>query len=557
MDSTQSQSDNFNERLSQWVAGQGFWFQLRYSLSASGMKGRATFHLLRLIFRLLLFILVLAVGLGIYLVKRTDTQKFVVDLRESLQSALGAGEIESRGVQRIHTQLEISRLAAEGGKSTFFDTMEARNIRMRMNLLDGLVGVWNPGNIAIARLEANLRAGTDDEDQAEQMAKVIFGVSPSVRISDIEINDATLHWGYSEQTRGSIINSEMRLQRTETGWRLAFTNGSFQQNWLRRLDIVELVVLVEPGGLLFERAAFKQGRGTIEFPGLKISAGPRPEIDGIVKIRNLDLVHALPPALLNFIDGSLSGDFRAFGSTNTNEGIGLQGRIILDGQDSVSLRDRFHILKALSVVDYSRNYRRVDFNTGAFQMRTQGGGMRLTEIDVQAGDLMTLQGQLSIRLPTQQEVDQTIARGSGLDSSPLFISEDEIAEAGALQAADAEDFTLRRAAQEALRAKDGGQAMESLSLFDRLGLGIEMRRLQSQAAERISRMLRYEGQLRITMPGDAFERAPILEEMFPTDPNTRRVPLNVPVMGHLYELTLNQAEDIYEKGQRQRSAEGQ
>ena len=54
-------------------------------------------------------------------------------------------------------------------------------------------------------------------------------------------------------------------------------------------------------------------------------------------------------------------------------------------------------------------------------------------------------------------------------------------------------FTLKRAAQEARRLKEGTQSAESLSLFDRLDLSIEMRRLQSQAAERMSRMLRYEG----------------------------------------------------------------
>ena len=32
------QLQNFNERLSQWVANQGFWFQVRYSMSGTGME---------------------------------------------------------------------------------------------------------------------------------------------------------------------------------------------------------------------------------------------------------------------------------------------------------------------------------------------------------------------------------------------------------------------------------------------------------------------------------------------------------------------------------------
>jgi hypothetical protein len=305
---------------------------------------------------------------------------------------------------------------------------------------------------------------------------------------------------------------------------------------------------VESGGLYFERAEFKQGRGTVEFPGLRIIAGARPQVDGIVKVRHMELTSMLPPALLNFVDGKLSGDFRAFGSTNTGEGVGFEGQVVLDGEDVVSLRDRIHILKALSVVDYSRNYRRIDFRSGSFQMRTSHGGMRLTDIDLEAEDLFTMQGRINVRLPTQQEVDAAVAEGTGLESSPLFISEDEISEARG--EGGGEEWTLRRAAQEARRIQEGKQSAESLTLFDRLGLGIELRRLQNQAAERMSRMLRYEGEVRVTIPADAFERAPNLAAMYPVNPATGRVSIKVPVEGHLYELTLRQAEDIYQQGQR-------
>ncbi|MFZ9937400.1 MAG: hypothetical protein ACO3JG_10145 [Luteolibacter sp.] len=543
-------TNHFHERLNQWVASQGFWFQVRYSLSGSGLRGRAMFHLLRLGFRVLVFLLVVALGLGLFLIKRMDSQKFVESLGANLESALAADDLEVRGVQHFQGQLEITRLAAEGGDSTFFDSFEARNIRLKMNLVDGLVGVWNTGNIAIARLEADLRAGTDDEASAAELAKVVFAKSRKVDVNSIEIADATLRWGYSEQTRGSIENSEMRVQRTEAGWRLSFKKGVFRQNWLRDLDIVEMMVLVESDGLLFERAEFKQNSGTVEFPGLRVAAGARPQVEGIVKIRDANLASVLPPALLNFLDGSLSADFRAFGSTNSSEGIGLEGQVILDGGDTITLRDRIHILKALSVVDYSRSYRRVDFNAGSFDLRTHAGGMRLSGIDLQADDLLTMTGQLQVRLPTQEEVDAAVAQGTELESSPLFISEDEIAEARGLQRGPKDDFTLRRAAQEARRIQEGRQSNESLSLFDRLGLGMELRRLGNEAAERMSRMLRYEGELQITLPGDAFERAPRLAERHPADPATGRLSMEVPLQGHLYELTLEQAEEIYELGQR-------
>lgn len=543
------QSQNFNERLSQWVASQGFWFQVRYSMSGSGTKGRAMFHLLRLGFRLVIFVLILALGSWIYLWKRPNSVRFNQEFKEDLKSAISASELELRGLQHLQGQLELGRLAAQGGSGTFYDSLEARNIRCKMGLLDGLLGRWQPGIISIARLEIDLRAGTDDADSAAKLAQAVFRKPLVVEANSFEVADATLRWGYSERTQGAIESSTLKMQRTDTGWRLSFKGGTFQQNWLKRLEIVDLVVLAESGGIVFERAELKRLKGTVEFPGLRITAGERPEVNGIVKIRNLALEEILPSALRTFVEGSLSGDFQVSGSTNSSDGLAFEGQVVMDGEDYVTLRDRFHLLKALSVVDYSRSYHRVDFREGSFQMRSHRGGLLLSDIDLKADDLMTMQGEILVRLPTQQEIDAAVARGSGLENSPLFENEDELAGVRNLPAGDS-DFTLKRAAQEARRIQEGSQTMESLSLFDRLGLSIEMRRLQSQASERISRMLRYEGGLRITLQPDAFERATRLNEIYPADAVTGRIPMQVPISGYLYELTLRQAEDIYQQGKR-------
>ena len=42
------QLQDFNERLSQWISNQGFWFQVRYSIAGSGVKGRLLFHFLKI-----------------------------------------------------------------------------------------------------------------------------------------------------------------------------------------------------------------------------------------------------------------------------------------------------------------------------------------------------------------------------------------------------------------------------------------------------------------------------------------------------------------------------
>lgn len=542
------QSQNFNERLSEWVANQGFWFQVRYSLTGSGTRGLAMFHLLKLTSRLLIFLLVVALGIWIYLLKRSDTAGFADGLQSALESGLEASDLELE-FNRTQGQLELTRLAAEGGNDTFFTVLEARNVRCSMNLLDGLVGIWNPGVILISQLDVDLRAGTDDAESARKLAGVVFRKPEKTEANAYEVRDATVRWGYSARTQGMIESSVMRMYRTDTGWRMSFKGGRFHQNWLRGLEIVELVVLCEPEGMVFETAELKLGDGTVDFSGLKVIGGERPEVRGVARIRSLPLDGTLPVALTRFIEGSVSGDFRVFGSTNSSDGIGFEGQVVMDGMDTISLRERIHLLKALSVVDYSRTYHRIDFREGSFQLKTLRGGVELTDVNLKADDLFSMEGSLTVRLPTQEEIEAAVARGSGLQGSALFADEDETFGLRDFTQTKSE-FSLKRAALEAKRIQKGNQSPESLSLGDRLGLNNEMRRLQSQASDRMSRMLQYEGMFRITIPPDAFERAARLQEMYPVDAASNRIPVPVPIEGGLYDLTLKQAEDIYQQGRR-------
>ncbi len=543
------QSQNFNDRLSQWVSNQGFWFQVRYSMTGGGSKGMAMFHLLRLGARLLIFLLLVSAGTWIYLAKRTESKRFNDGLKDSIQASLSASKTELRGFSRIQGMLEIGRLACQGGNDTFFTSLEARNIRCKMGFLDGVIGQWDPGIISLSRLDLDLRAGADDAESSQKLAKALFKKSNKVTIRSLEVSDASLHWGYSERTRGAIENSGLKVQRLDNGLRLSFKGGTFSQNWLRKIEIVNLVVVCDPDGFFCEKAEFKQGQGTVDFSGLKVVGGERPMIDGLVKVRRLGLDSALPVALRSFLEGSISGDFRVSGSTNTSDGVGFAGQVTLDGQDTIILRERIHLLKALSVVDYVRNYYRVDFRDGSFQMKTTGGGLEITDLNLKADDLFSLEGKLLVRLPTADETKAALEKGKGAASAPLF-SGDDVTGAEAAAKADDGNFTLSRAAREAKRVKEGIPMEGASSLFDRLGLSFELRRLEDQAADRLSRTLRYEGMFQITLLPDSFERAPRLSSLFPVDPKLGRIPLMVPIEGNLYELTLKQAEDIYQQGTR-------
>jgi hypothetical protein len=66
----------------------------------------------------------------------------------------------------------------------------------------------------------------------------------------------------------------------------------------------------------------------------------------------------------------------------------------------------------------------------------------------------------------------------------------------------------------------------------------------------LSKTLRYEGSFKISLLPDAFDRAARLAAQYPVDLNTGRIPLTVPVEGSIYDITLKQAEEIYQQGSR-------
>jgi hypothetical protein len=262
----------------------------------------------------------------------------------------------------------------------------------------------------------------------------------------------------------------------------------------------------------------------------------------------------LPSALETFIEGSISGDFRVFGSVNTSDGVGFEGQVVLQSRedqpeikDSVVLRERIHILKALSDVDYSRNYNRVDLDEGTFDLKTQKGRMEISNVSLKAKDLFSLEGRMLVRPPTEKEKQDAIASGQVINPSPLFRREDEAAEERDRFRPDA-GITLKNVAKQLKREREGTAAGQDL--FERVGLAVEERQLQEEELARQSQVLRYEGMFRISVPGDAFEMAPRLRQVYPSNAGDSRIYMQVPIEGNLYELTLKQAEDVYQLRQR-------
>ncbi len=566
MESEQLQS--FNERLSQWISSQGFWFQLRFSM-AGGNASTALYHLLRIGFRVFLFLLLVGAGGFYYLIKRVEKPEFSKQLTGAIGKHLDAAECRIESFRRIQGEFNLRRIACAGAPNAFYSAFEAANITCRMGLLDGLTGVWKPGPILIKRLDMEVRTGADDPDSAARRAESFLRDFPEFDLSTVEVSDATIRWGFSkvfdpriragqvEPAKGEIKNSRMTVLRTDGGYRLQFRGGTFSQNWFEKLEIVELSAFIGPKGIQIEKGEFiartdgsKSVSGTVSFIGVKVGGGDRPAVSGMVRLSKVPLELLLPSRVEGFVEGSISCDLKMSGSTNTSDGIGFEGLVVMNGEDCITIRDRIHIFKALSVVDVFNNYKKLDFREGSFVLKSSAGLLSVSEVNLKSTDIITLQGAMRVRLPNQEEVQNAVSKRSTGELAPVFAGDNTVDDLAITKDDSGEnEMSLKRAA-ESDKAAEGGVSSGDSGLFKQMADSAISRQVIQQGMELFSKNLRYEGKFRLSIPGDSFERAPDLKQMHPPDPTTGRISIDVPIEGNIYEITLSQAEDIYVKGRR-------
>ena len=541
MDSEQLQ--NFHERLSQWVSSQGFWFQLRYSFSGVGSQGALAYHLMKMTSRILLFGLIVLVGFGVYLFKKPKSVSYRQNVQASLQEKFAADEIQMQGLKVEHGEFQIQRLAMIGGDETFFTDVELKNLRCRRSITDDFKKDWNPGVIDISRVVLGIRAGADSQESAAAIHDTIFQDIPNIAVETIKVADMSVRWGYSNRTKGSIVNSKMTAQKTLVGWTLKFRGGYFSQNWMKRLEIEELDVTLGADGVGFDKAVFRKGDGWVVFEQMSILGGQRPAISGDVKLRKISVSDLVPVAARNLVEGTLSGTFKAFGSTNSREGVGLKGEIAFEGEDTLILRDGLPLLKALSVVDAFNTYRRLDFNEGSFKLSSHNGEIKIDSVNLRAGQLFSMKGNLLVRPASNEELDAfNEYQRNSLDNDGI-LNDDELSESI--------DLTLRGAAESrSSRSGIGFKNSDDDSLFDRLGISLEKRREDARISETLSKTLQYVGQFEISLPKNAFLKSPGLAAKHPVSAETDRVQMSVPIQGTVTALTRAQAEEIYKEGAR-------
>lgn len=539
-ESENEQSQIFQERLGQWVSSQGFWFQLRHSMSGGVTSGRFVFHLFKLVSRVFIFGVLLLLAAWAFLSFKTGAEDFRVELESSLQKNLHAEEMDLKLSEVSNGELYIGFASALGAESAPYSEFEIRGLRCDRVVLDQFRREWDPGLIEISRLDINLKAGADTEEIAASFGEVYLQDSENVIVDSIEITEANIGWGYSDRTKGSISKSLLKAQRIHGGWRLRLRGGFFTQNWLKDLEIVQMDAEFTKSGLIIQSAEFQKGDGRVSFEGISLTAGKTPEVSGKVVLNEVALESIIPRRAANYLEGIISTDLAVSGSVNSKDGVGFAGKVRLEEKNLIALHDEIPLLRALSVADAYNNYRRLEFRKGSFSLKTRGGGMEINGINLKASDILTLEGDLSSRPPSSEEL-KSIREASLLGGQ-------EVVGGGAAESAS----TLAEMLANAESDDDRFGVLESTTEteFKRLGLSMGDDENYGPAEDVVFLTNQYEGNLRLTLRPNAFERAPNLAAEYPVDVQSGRVPMEINLKGPIHDITSETAEKIYRLGTR-------
>jgi hypothetical protein len=149
-----------------------------------------------------------------------------------------------------------------------------------------------------------------------------------------------------------------------------------------------------------------------------------------------------------------------------------------------------------------------------------------------AGDLMTMQGSLEARYPTDEELAGPEGMNVTARFAPVFDPK------ATSEGGKSEEMSLAKA------AKASAADSKESELFARRAQERMDALLEQEEMIRRAQALRCSGGMRITIPSEAFDRSATLRETYPVDPGTGRIALDVPLDGNLLELTRRQAEEI-------------
>ncbi|MGB1259668.1 MAG: hypothetical protein ACPG6P_06490, partial [Akkermansiaceae bacterium] len=415
-------------------------------------------------------------------------------------------------IKKSRDLLVIAKIDAVGGENAFFSKLKARVVRLDMGVTNGVFTQWDAGNISAESLQLTINAGASNDEKAAAMFDSVFKGTGDLKFDLIESNSTNVKWGYTESSFGEIRDSHMSAAKSGDSWRLDFTGGYFTQNWLKNLPIKRLSCLVDKSGVTVERAEFAVGDGVVTFSG-KFGSGGQPEFAGELNIESVPVSGILPAIYHDWVSGSISATGRIGGSTNTQEGVVTDLKVTLKEGDHLILRDNFPVLSALTVVDLYNSYRKVTLNEGSFSLKTVNGVLSVTDINLKAGDLFYLAGDVNTRPPSNKEIGVALGLEEEvveelLETAWKFNDEPE--------ALKNKELSLDGASKKNVEKKMSPQEKKEEERRKTMVMSI-----RAEKSEK-----RFGGTLRMGLQPDVFDKSPALKKIYPLDEKSNRIWVN-------------------------------
>ena len=504
----QQRLNEYQSKVSDWIGRQGVLFQFRYARTVGAVTlGR---HLSGLTLKLVLFLVVAGVCAFFVLNRHFDSPGYGEKVAGQVANALGAGEIEVTGFSRNFGKGDFQFLELKGGEESFFYEAKFEKLRGEFSFLTGVTDSWRPSAISIKKADLRLKAGGSEDEMKLGFSSIIESLKGQ-GISQIKIEDCSFSWGYSKLTFGMVRNSDFRAVLHEGSWEVELSGGTFQQNWLGPLAIKSADLKIGMGGIKIESLNLESNGGEADLKG---------SISGPVNMPTFDLAggfNSLPIEKLikingvstrEYIEGRISGDLKIGGSSNRQ--VELSGQVKLDENDSVTIRERWSLLRALSILDNERTYLRINFNQGGFAFSTGGGGIEVSEINLNAGNKARLLGGFKTRLPTQAEAAETL----GIKLTNNFSL--DYTDSSAAQELENDRMRIDSRDDELGFGVDIGRSLDDGELeVPKAQLSVkELEALRMRQEMEVHRIL---GDLKLAVPASSFNSSKALLEIYPKD----------------------------------------
>ena len=421
----------FNNKIESWISKQGIIFQFTHDTGSGALLPK----ICGLCFRLLLIIILGLIMFWFYLSSRPSSESFKLDVAQQITKGIYASDVEVANITRVKGgllsgDLLFSSITLGETDSSFFEDwyIQEEDVSLvgrksviereksaviqdvtlfPMGLMDTYKSRWSAKEVSILKMDIKLKAGDDTDEGALECYSTIFQKYDHLNINHIQVYDASILWGYSEHSSGSIKGAELSITKGENLWEIDVKGGMFSHGWLKDGWINEMKIICKSSGeVIIESATLSFGEGQMKFKA-NILVKAKPEVTGEYNFENISITDLIGEGYDERLDGVVDGEGKLAGELNTAEGLKSTTTITLKGKPKVGDKeadddsvlvirgDEFQFLKFMQMKNPRNSYSLLRAYRGELIVEHQGLNTYVTVNNVRCGrdDLILLKGK--------------------------------------------------------------------------------------------------------------------------------------------------------------------